>query len=85
MIFDSMRDGTLRKWMALVLPSESLFYLYLTSAFIIAMGTYLWFSARNKALGQTEFLKGFSAIFSTKMSGCTNLRSKITYSFLPIA
>jgi sterol desaturase/sphingolipid hydroxylase (fatty acid hydroxylase superfamily) len=64
MIFDAIRDGTFKQWMALVLPSESLFYLYLGSAFVIAMGTYFWFSAREKGARPDGISKGlFGYIF----------------------
>ncbi len=48
MLLDNIYDGTIEQFMAPLLPSKSLFYLYLISAFLISMLSYFWFSYREE-------------------------------------
>ncbi|MEO1025118.1 MAG: creatininase family protein [Pseudomonadota bacterium] len=48
MFLDNILGGTLSAWMAPLIPSQKAFYLYLLSAFVIAIGTYVYFSYREE-------------------------------------
>lgn len=51
-------ETTLSQWMALGLPTQRIFYLYLISAFVIAAGTYIWFAAREEHARPDGIQKG---------------------------
>ena len=48
MFIDNVLGGTLSAWMAPLIPSQKAFYLYFLSAFVIAVGTYVYFSYREE-------------------------------------
>ncbi len=65
---DDIYHGTIKQFMAPLLPSESLFYLYLASALLISTVTYFWFSYReekNRPEGISKGLIGY--IFDRKV------------------
>ncbi len=58
MDMNSFLDGAIVKLAAPVVPSERVFYLYLISAFVIAIGTYIWFSYREESQRPEGISKG---------------------------
>ena len=58
MSFDAIISGTLWAWMAPLLPSQKGFYLYLITAFVIAIGSYIYFSYREEAARPDGIEKG---------------------------
>ncbi len=62
MFLDDIYHGAIKQFMAPLLPSESLFYLYLASALLISTVTYFWFSYReekDRPLGISKGLIGY--------------------------
>ncbi|MBT8408743.1 MAG: creatininase family protein [Alphaproteobacteria bacterium] len=47
-MFDNILNQTTASWLAILLPSQRIFYLYLLSALCIAALTYFWFSAAEE-------------------------------------
>lgn len=58
MFFDSVLDGTLAAWMAPIVPSQRVFALYLISALVISIATYVWFTYREEAQRPDGIRKG---------------------------
>lgn len=64
MFFDTLKDSVIAQWMAPFLPDQHIFYLYLMSSLLIAIGTYLWFSWREAGARPDGISKGlFGYIF----------------------
>ena len=58
MFIDNILGGTLTAWMAPLIPSQKAFYLYLISAFVIAIGSYVYFSYREETARPEGVSKG---------------------------
>lgn len=61
MFIDTAFGSTLTAWMAPLLPSQKAFYLYLLCAFVIAGGSWLYFSHREENARPDGVEKGFLA------------------------
>ncbi len=61
MFVDTALGSTLAAWMAPLLPSQKAFYLYLLCAFVIAGGSWLYFSHREENARPEGIEKGFLA------------------------
>ena len=59
MDFYATLGGTLVAWMAPLLPSETMFYLYLLTAFVLAFGSYVWFSWKAEGARPDAVSHGF--------------------------
>lgn len=46
--FENILDGAAFAWMAPLVPSARIFYVYLATAFVLAMVTYIYFSTREE-------------------------------------
>ena len=57
----STLGGTLVAWMAPLLPSETMFYLYLLTALALAFGSYVWFSWQADGARPDAVSRGFLA------------------------
>lgn len=58
MFLDTAIDNTVNSWSAFFLPSQRIFVLYLLSAFVIAILSYIWFSAREERARPDGIKKG---------------------------
>ena len=61
MFMDTALGSTLAAWMAPLLPSQKAFYIYLLCAFVIAGGSWLYFSHREENARPDGVEKGFLA------------------------
>lgn len=61
MFLDTVLGGALAAWMAPLLPSQKAFYLYLLCAFVIAGGSWLYFSHREESGRPDGIEKGLLA------------------------
>lgn len=68
MFIDTAFGSTLTAWMAPLLPSQKAFWLYLLCAFVIAGGSWLYFSHREENARPDGVSKGFLAwVFDPKV------------------
>ncbi len=68
MFVDLFKDGVIQNFMAPLLPSTSLFYLYVVSAFIISAAVFFFFERKEGERRPDEIEKGlFGYIFDRKV------------------
>lgn len=83
MFIDNVVSGTFAAWMAPILPSQRIFYLYLLTAFVIAGASWLYFSHREEGARPDGVEKGLLAyVFDPKIWFHRSARQDYLYFFL---
>lgn len=83
MFMDTALGSTLAAWMAPLLPSQKAFYIYLLCAFVIAGGSWLYFSHREESARPHGVEKGFLAwVFDPRIWFHRSAKQDYLYFFL---